>query len=84
MEKKKAKGDGKAIVLDKSIVEKLDLSKVPLGAREESTEVSAQSYYGWITSPCNGEQWHFSGLHCGYNLLRDATGCVWTEHVYNC
>jgi hypothetical protein len=69
------------VQLDKSVVEKLDLSKIPLGKREETAEVSGQ-FGQWIRSPCNGELWHFSNLHLGYNILQDGTGCVWTEFIY--
>jgi hypothetical protein len=69
------------VQLDKSTVEKLDLSKIPLGEKEETAEVSGQ-FGMWIRSPCNGELWHFSNLHLGVNVLRDATGCVWIENIY--
>jgi hypothetical protein len=68
------------VKLDKSAIDQLDLSKVPIGKKEETAEVTAQ-WNGTVRSPCNGEWWHFSGLSYGWNLLRDPTGCVWNQYI---
>jgi hypothetical protein len=69
-----------AIKLEKSQVDQIDLSKVPLGKKEETADVSAQ-FGMWISDPCYGETWHFSYLHLGWNLLRAGNGCVWNEFI---
>jgi hypothetical protein len=75
-----ARAEEKGVKLDKSAIDQLDLSKVPVGKKEETAEVTAQ-WNGTVLSPCNGEWWHFSGLHYGWNLLRDETGCVWNQFI---
>lgn len=72
--------EGPAIKLEKSQIDQIDVSKVPLGKKEETAEVSAQ-FGAWIRDPCQGEVWHFSFLHFGWNLLRSGNGCVWNQLI---
>ena len=81
MAKESKRVEDKGIVLDKTIVDQLDLSKIPIGQKEETAEVSGQCNL-WVKSPCNGQWWLFPHTYTGYHLLRDATGCVWTQYLY--
>jgi len=77
--------EGQAIKLEKSQIDQLDLSKVQMGRKEPTGEVSAQwggPWNGEVRSPCSGVWWHFSGLWPGqYNLLR-SPDCVWNQYIY--
>lgn len=72
--------EGTAIKLDKSVVDKLDISKIPVGKKEETAEVSAE-WSGWVKDPYDGEWYHFSYLTPGYHVFRDPFGNVWTQYI---
>jgi hypothetical protein len=79
MEAKRAQGD--AVKLDTAALEKIDESKVRVGKKEESAEVSAQ-WNGWVVDPYDHVPYHFSFLNEGaWNMLRDPFGRTWLQWI---
>jgi hypothetical protein len=72
--------EGKAVKLDKSLVDQLDLSTIPMGKLEETAEVSAQ-WTGSVRDPYTGEWYFFEYLVPGWHIFRDPQGNVWSQFI---